>query len=67
MAEKLESMFPSLTVPGEEGFLPEKMEVIPASAGRSALAPRVCLLGKRGEVYKVYNLPQDWLEKSVQA
>ncbi|KAJ1335436.1 anaphase-promoting complex subunit 4 [Microdochium nivale] len=43
------------------GFVPAKMEVRPACSGRSQIPPRVCFLGKDGETYKEYTIPEGWL------
>ncbi|KAH7037837.1 anaphase-promoting complex, cyclosome, subunit 4-domain-containing protein [Microdochium trichocladiopsis] len=64
--EQVESLFSNILVPqpkeGEPLFVPAKMEVIPACSGRSQMPARVCLLSKNGEAYKVYTIPEGWLE-----
>ncbi|KAK6218723.1 hypothetical protein LQW54_002646 [Pestalotiopsis sp. IQ-011] len=59
--EQVASVFPNVTVPLEDGFVPGQMELQEASTSRGRIPARVSLLGKDGQTYKVFSLPESLL------
>lgn len=59
--DQVASVFPNVTVPLEDGFVPGQMELREASTSRGRIPARVSLLGKDGQTYKVFSLPENLL------
>ncbi|KAI0022065.1 anaphase-promoting complex, cyclosome, subunit 4-domain-containing protein [Xylariomycetidae sp. FL0641] len=57
--QQVETLFVNFAVPCEAGFVPTHMEIKEASSERGKLPPRVCLLGRDSQTYKVFALPDD--------
>ncbi|KAJ2994342.1 hypothetical protein NUW58_g1579 [Xylaria curta] len=63
--EQVTNVFLNMIVPCQPAFVPAQMEVKEASADRGKLPPRVCLLGKDMQTYKVFALPEDPFEEAL--
>ncbi|KAI1781496.1 anaphase-promoting complex, cyclosome, subunit 4-domain-containing protein [Hypoxylon cercidicola] len=57
--DQVTSVFLNMTVPCEPGFIPAHMEVKQASSKRGDTPPKVCLLGRDCQTYRVYALPEE--------
>jgi anaphase-promoting complex subunit 4 len=57
-AEESTSVFPSMVIPREGDFAPVQMEIQEASSERGHIPARVCLLGRDGQTYRVFALPE---------
>ncbi|KAI0014015.1 anaphase-promoting complex, cyclosome, subunit 4-domain-containing protein [Xylariaceae sp. FL0662B] len=65
--DQVTGVFVNMIVPCEAGFVPLQMEVKEGNSERGKIPPRLCLLGRDLQTYKVLALPEDQFGQAVRS